>query len=366
MLRVTRTIGLILVTCALSAGVAWGVVVVAPLEAQHPDVGAVFEPTERSVTIIVRDERPYKLFVAGAQVGPGAGKGKGFYIGYATEKNEDLAPFVQAAANDALRNLGVKAGAGMTLEIVIRDFRIDLVRMSGFSPMNCIGYGILEASLKGPDGSEIRKKTLQVADWEDTVPVGSMKEVQKEAISRIFSHAAWETTASILLDEWKLTPNAAEIERLVKGLDKVKDEIPAGEQIFWLGLSRDSGDQVKDKLLSILKTSKESKLREAAAKALGRLGAAQLRDEVSRILSGDAKSGDWDTTDTEQVWYLIDSLAALGEKDLRARVPATGMNMPQKVQDLVSFRETGEIPKAGAAELEKRAKAEETLMKKRQ
>jgi hypothetical protein len=34
MLRVTRIVGLTLVTCALTSGVAWGMVVVAPLEAQ--------------------------------------------------------------------------------------------------------------------------------------------------------------------------------------------------------------------------------------------------------------------------------------------------------------------------------------------
>lgn len=363
--KAIRVAFLLFVTSILAPVWAGAKVVVGSLQRTPPNVGVLFKASDQQVSVTVRDDRADKAFVGGAILGPKADEDKGVYLGYATQGDGDLADFLRVAAEDAVGVLGMKPGSGHSLEIVVKDFRVDMYRLSGFSPMNCIAYGTLETSLRAADGSSLGSETLKLTFYENTVPVMSMKEVVSEAISRIFTHAAWQATATTLLNHLALEPDPVQIGQVVDGLDRHKEEVPARQAIFWLALARQGGPPVKDELLAILRTSDAQKVHQAAAEAIGMLGIAEAREDLLAILAGTRKAGGWDNTDNEHVWYLLRALALLGEPDLRARIPNVKLNMRSKLEDLVRFQESGAVPEVSQAEAEKLEKARKALSKKR-
>jgi hypothetical protein len=362
--KVLRVASLLCLTFVIAPIYAGAKVVVASLERTKPDVGVLFKATDHQVAVTVRDDRADKAFVGGAILGPKADADKGVYLGYATPKDAELASFLRTAAEDAVAVLGMKPGAGYSLEIVVKDLRVDMYRLSGFSPMNCIGYAALDTSLRAPDGTSLGTESLKLTYYETTVPKMSMKEVVTGAISRIFTHAAWQAASTALLKHLPLEPDMAQIGRVVEGLDRQEKEILARQAIFWLALAGQSGPPVKDKLLALVRTSEDQDVHQAAAEAIGMLGITEAKEDLAAILAG-KKAGGWDNTDNEHVWYLLRALGLLGEADLRARIPKVKINMPSKLEDLVVFQETGAFPEVTQAEAEKQEKARQALDKKR-
>lgn len=339
-------------------------VIVAPLVARHPLVGQLAAGSERGVMVSVRDERPHRIFTASGLVGPDAEKGKGVFLAYATQKEDELAPFITAAARDAVRVVGIKDGGDHGLEIVVRDFRVGLVRFSGFSPMNCIGYGRLTATLKGADGAEVKSVTLDVAFYDGASPKWGMKEVSERALSRMYSFAAWQAVTSVLRAAWNIEPDRAAVKALVTKIAAQEDEDVAREMIFWLGLLGQQDEATSAQLLAWVGSSKDQKVYQSSAVALGMLGVTGAAERLRTILSG-KNLGEWDPTDNEQCWHLIHALALLGEKDLQALMPKGKIDMRSKIDQLIGFDTSGTLPEPGAVETKERELALKELAKQR-
>jgi hypothetical protein len=355
----------VLFTFALPAAAAAGPkIVIAPLAPHRPPVGLLVEASERGVTVTVRDERPAKSFTASALVGPQAEKGKGIFLAYATQKEEELAGFMASAARDAVRVLGLKEGGDYRLEIVVRDFRVTMTRFP-FSPMNCLGYGRLTATLSGPDGTEVKSVTLDVAYYDGAVPKWSMKEVSEKALSRIYSLAAWQAVATVLRTAWGLEPDRTAVQAVAAKVDAQGDEDIAREMIFWLGLVAHGDEATTARLLAWVGSSRKQKVFQTAAEALGLLGVAEARERFQAALAG-KKLGGWNATDNEQVWYLVHAMALLGEKDLQPLVPKGEIGMRSKIDELVAFHTSGTLPGPSAAEAKEIEAALKELAKQRE
>jgi hypothetical protein len=357
---------LVLAALALcAASTARALVFVSPL-APHPvPAGLEMPKAERTVEVVVRDERPDKTFLAGSLVSASGKDEKGIYTGFGTPAEGDLATFMTAAGQEAAASIGVGRGNDFRLEIVVRDFRVDLYRRSGWSPMNCMAYGRLGIRLTGPDGAIVREAELPVAYYENEVPGMSMKEVTTEALSRLYAFAAWQATIPTLLDALGITVPAPALRHVEKLVDASKDEERAREYLFWLGLTGRGDTELRGKLLAWYRDSDKQKVHETAIEALALLGASDLRQEIRDRLAGKVKSGGWDMTDNEQVWYLLRALGLLGEKGLEAAIPASLESMRAKVVDLVRWQETGELPKPGPKELKEYEQAKARLAEKR-
>ncbi|MGH9317773.1 MAG: hypothetical protein ACRD1P_11800 [Thermoanaerobaculia bacterium] len=327
--------------------------IVAPLDHSAANVGALYPESERAVTVTVKDQRGPGQILGGGLLGP-------IYLGYVTEKDNELLDLMRSAANDTVRALGMKSGGGATLELTIEDFRVTMYRTSGFSPMNCIGYGKIQTVVRLPDGSET-KKSFNVTYFEGTVPVVSMKEVARKAVTRIYRQAAWEATAATLASSFPVEADPARVRRLLGTLDTTKDDDALRTTIFWLGLVGENDPAVKEKLFAIFRTSKTQNVRQAAAESLGMLGVQDAREEMEAILAGKRKVGDWDNTDMEEDWYLLCSLHRLGVGDLRSRIPKSEINMRRLLTELVQFKETGEIPRLSESEQQELEKARKNL-----
>lgn len=362
-LRLAAVAGFALV--AMNA--AWGftAIVVSPLKPQPVPSKPFFRATGKSVSVVAVDAREDKSFIADALIGAGAESDKGVFMGYGTPSDDDLAAFVGKAASDALPVLGYAVGSDLSLTITMRELRVDMYRTSGFSPMNCMAYAVVEVSLVAGEGVEPKRKTLRLAYYENTTPVMSMKEVTEGALSRVYSQLGWEAAAAALLDEAGPEPDAAAIASFAAALPGTKDEVAARGRIFWLGIARQPLPAVKEALDRMFRAEGEQKVYQASVEALGKLGVEDVRETIEGILAGTRKVGDWDNEDDEHVWYLMRALADLGERDLAARVPDTKLRMPSKLQDLIGFETAGTVPKispAGAAKLEE---AKKKLGKKR-
>ena len=110
---------------------------------------------------------------------------------------------------------------------------------------------------------------------------------------------------------------------------------------------------------------KDQKVHQAAAEALGLLGVTDAKEDIEAVLAGTKTLGEWDIEDNEHVWYLMRSLALLGETDLTPHMPTGEMRKRCVVEDLIHFQETGELPEVGPVPPEKIEKARQGLAKKR-
>ena len=350
-LRLHLAVGSLAILCsACSTGPR---LLVAPLDHSKANVGALYPEGEKAVTVLVKDARGPGQVLGGGLFGP-------IYLGYVSQKPDEVVELMQASANDMVRAMGMKSGVGPTLEMTIEDFRITMYRKSGFSPMNCIGYGKIQTAFRSPDGAET-KKSFNVTYFEGAVPVMSMKEVVTKAVTRIYRQAAWEVAAKTLAAGFPAEADPVQVRRLVASLDATKDDDAQRTTVFWLGLVGRNEPAVKEKLLAIFRTSKTQNVRQAAAESLGMLGIQDAREETEAILAGARKVGDWDNTDMEEDWYLLRSLHLLGVGDLRSRIPKAEVNMRRVLTELVQFQETGEIPRMTETEQQEMEKAKKNL-----
>lgn len=335
-------------------GCAGPSLVSSPLQFAPVDTGKLVAG-DRPLTVVVKDERPADAILAGGLLGPKGEEGDGLYFGYVPEKPGELAALVESAAKEAATILGFAPGAsgGPTLEIALKSFRIDLYRSSGFSPMNCAGYGLVAAKLTGPAGEPLQARDVKVAFYENTSPAMSMKEVTREALSRIYTQAAWEAIAALLVPQYALKGDPAALARVLDAMGSDKDEIRNRRRAYWLGVLGKDDPRVRTKLLDVFRNSKDPRFREGAVEALGRFGATEARDDILKALSG-APLGDWKIKDAEQAWYLVKALWMMGETDLAAKVPPPHR---KQIADEIAFLTTGELPPLGQKESQELSKA---------
>lgn len=353
MKRVVLCLTVVFVAVVLSGCSVAPRLIVAPMDRSPAKVGTVYPESDRAVTVSVRDSRGPGQILGGGMLGP-------IYLGYVTEKDTELTDVMQSAANDTVRALGLKSGGGASLDLTIEDFRVSMYRFSGFSPMNCVGYGKIQTVLRSPDGTEA-KKSYNLTYYEATVPVMSMKEVVKEAVSRIYRQSAWEAAAGALSANFQAEPDPGHVRRLLGTLDATKDDVAQRTTIFWLGLVGKNDPAVKEKLLAIFRTSKVQNVREASAESLGMLGIQDAREEAIAALAGTKKVGDWDVSDAEQAWYLLRYLGRLGVADLGSHFPKADVKMRRILTELVRFQEAGEMPRMSETEQQELEKARKNV-----
>ncbi|MBI5582483.1 MAG: HEAT repeat domain-containing protein [Deltaproteobacteria bacterium] len=269
----------------------------------------------------------------------------GVFIAYGVDPNISLGQYLEKTAAETCKTLGTDVGSGAaTLKITVSEFWIDMYRFSGWSPMNCIGYGSLTIDSR-KDGAPVSPtRSYKVAYYENTTPAWSMDEVAREAMSRIYSQAIWETLGKTLLETRSpvLDPNG--LEKLLQMIETETDDRAAREMIFWLGLVGRDDPKVKEKLLQIFRNTREQRRRQAAVEAVGMLGIQEARQDIVDILAGTRKVGYWSNDDAEEVFYLIKALANLGENNLQEYIPKQDFRARKKVEDLVGFLNTGKIP----------------------
>lgn len=313
-----------------------------PLQKTTGELPALVPAGEQTLQLEIIDNRPVKALYAGGL----SHIDSGVFIAYSADPGSDtLAQYLERTGTEASQLLGFKAGpGGSALKVTLNDFWIDLYRFSGFSPMNCLGYGTLTVAYSAGPGQPARNSNLKVAYYENTTPAWSMEEVPREAMSRIYSQTIWETVGKTLRENGSPPVDAKAVERLMQMVDAETDDRIARELIFWLGLIGRDDPRAREKLLQIFRNTQEQRRRQAAVEALGMLGVQEARADIVDILSETRKIGYWSNNDAEEVFYLIKALAYLGEKDLQAFIPKKDFRARMKVQELVAFLNTGAIP----------------------
>ncbi len=339
-------------------------VIKAPLATQGYEVGTLYPSSEQTVAVSVVDAREDRALVGGGILGPKGDEGKGIMVIYVSERDEEAQKLLESAVKQAVGVQGMKPGpGGLALELTLSDLWIEMYRYSGFSPMNCLGYVGLSVALTGAGGESLGTRSYRLVFFENTTPVGSMKEVSREAVSRVLVQAAWQATARALGEQFGLVADPARLATLTAKIDGLKDEAMARQAIFWLGLAGKGDANVTAKLRGLL-GSDAQRVHEAAAEALGLAGASEARADLEAILGG-AKRGGWDVTDLEHVWYLAHGLLLMGADDVAAKLPRKDLEPVEKLDDLLHFHATGERPPLTAAEQEKLAKELPKVAKKR-
>lgn len=360
----TRTLGLGiagLAALALATGAA-AKPIKGPLSTEAYDVGALFAPSERTVALTVTDGREDRSLLGGGIVGPKGDAGKGIMVVYLSERDEEVAKLLDAAARSALGVLGLEPGdGGAQLEVTLRSLWVDMHRMSGFSPMNCLGYLTLDTRLTSEPGAAPAERSFKLTLYETANPVASMKEVSREGVSRILQQAVWQAVARTLAEAWGLHPDPERLAALANRVGTLKEAVQARQAIFWLGLVGGGDEATVTKLRGFL-GSDEQRVHQAAAEALGLAGATAAVEDLQAILGG-AKRGGWDVTDLEHVWYLVHGLRLLGAP--AEKIPA-GLEPASKMADLLHFHASGgEAPAFTEEEEKKLAKERPKVAKKR-
>lgn len=307
-------------------------------------VERLFPVSSETVRVVARDERliPWLLGSHAGKSGP-----YNLYQGFYNENPRAVADLFEAGAREAVEVLGMKAGdGGTTLEITIKDFRIQLAPPQ-FGLPNYITYGDIRTVLKSVDGGELATGSYRVANWETS------RVAAQEVVSAAYLRAAWEATVRTLLDHFPKKPEPEAVGRLLTSLGTTPDEYRRSYAIFWLGLVARDNAAVAEKLYALFRGSEDQTTYEVAAVALARLAAPGAREEFEAMLSGSKKWKEWDPRgDAEEAFILLHSLALLGVADLGPKVPPTLQRHREKMPDLVRFHQTGEIPKPTPKEVE--------------
>ncbi|MGH9317777.1 MAG: HEAT repeat domain-containing protein [Thermoanaerobaculia bacterium] len=361
--RVALSVGILSVVSCSSP------LIVAPLPPTTAAFGLVAPTTGTSLKVTVQDRRRDSEYhgtgfiLASPIFGKGLSEmevgGGGLltpnYFGYASGDRDAVSKVFQAAAKESLDVMGMSREEGLTLELVIQDFRIDFHQVKGTTgpnkpgpatPMNCVGYGLVEAVLRTADGGELHRRAFRLTYYETNPPsfTASGLELMQACASRVYTLAAWESSVATLREHhgWKADPGRLQAQ--LGRLDGEKDPIARRKLVFWLGLTGQESEPVKERLLSLFRSEKDQAVRQAAAVSLGMLGAREIGGEVEGILSGSKPNPAWDNSDTEQVWYLLRTVSLLGTSELEAKIPKTKLFRRRNLENLARFQQTGTIP----------------------
>lgn len=319
---------------APSLGAAATIVSKLELKPVPAGVGRLFPESAQMIRVVVQDQRPPDPFVVSG-VGD-AGFGRRVLQGFYTQHPRVVPELFEAGAREAVEILGMKSGEGAVLELSILEFRVELAPPA-FGLPNFIAYGRVEAVLKSPEGEELARATHPAASWETAS--------QWEAVAAAYTKAAWEASARTLLSRFPGQPDPDAIRRLLASLDTNKNQRQRDYAIFWLGLVGREAPEVAEKLFAVFRKEPEQSVRQSAALALAMHAAPGARAEFEALLSGAQKLPQWDARDdAEEAWHLLRGLALLGVTDLAPMVPPIKRHR-DKLQDLLRFQDTGEIPR---------------------
>jgi hypothetical protein len=292
-----------------------------------------------SVTVVVHDRRSHPSLI-----GLNVSDPTNLMVVYATKTPDALARTLEKAAMDAARTLGFREGPDVKIDMAIDAFRIDAYLSSGYAPVNCIGYAVIETTLTSARGASPVSRSSRLAYWELTAGLRKAS-LGKEAISRIYTQAAWEATTRILQQEYPALPDPAAMAQAIHAATGAGDVFVRREAVFWLGLTGSGNDAVAGALASVFRTATDQEVSEAAAEAIGLVGEGSARSELEAVLAGTRRLENWDNLDTEAVWYLVKALYLLGAPDPEARVPASPhLHQREKIGELLRFLETGTLP----------------------
>ena len=330
-----------------------------PIKIQSPifslplqSVGPLFAPSDTVVKVVVKDERPEAAILS---VSRGSGKDLDFY---AAEDPGAIAKLVTWAANEALPVLGVKpADGGAALEITIQDFRVEIYSFTSFALGNYLGWGRVGATLRSPDGREVFAATYPIALYYSLNGPGP-KKLTGDSLAFLYERLAWEVTAKTLVSGLGLKPDPAQVRKLL-AFPGMKNQFVKGTAVFWAGFASEGDPAAIERLYQLFRTDKGQRVYQEAAIALARAKAPGAAEELEAVLTRKKKLEEWETNDTEQVWYLLHALGILGVKDLTSKIPRTD-NLQAELRDVVNLDETGKLPATSPGEttaLEK-AKAE--------
>jgi len=330
------------VGCSMGPRIYVGPLVATP---QADSISPLYPDTGRGVKITVEDRRGPDPLLAAGIVGPQGLSGKGIYLGFRGQTPEELQRLLDTEAADAARALGFRKGDELALDVVIDEFRLSMYRFSGYSPMNCIGYGKISTTVRSSDGSTDRRQH-SVAYFDHTLPVMSMKEVTKEAISRIYQQAIAEAVTAALTPHVKSAPDSGRLREIVQRIEKSPEDsdLLRKRLLFTLGLAGHQDPEVNRIVLASFRSGMDQRTRQAAAEAIGLLKITEARPEIEALLAGGKKIGEWDTTDVQDDFHLLRALGRLGVSDLRAHLPNVEADMKPLLDQLIAFVEKGEMP----------------------
>jgi hypothetical protein len=313
-----------------------------PAKAAEAKVGTLYPAQSKGVHLLVSDDRPNKEIIASGLIpglfGSRPENGNGRFVYYYSDDPATIGRLLEASAREAIQILGFKEGTDLTLEIKLRDLRMQTLTVSNFSPVNIMAYGHVEARLAGSDGAELARRTFNVAEYESFA-------ASKDPIGLIYSRVVWQCVAALLTDQLALKADPQSVDRLIAEVNspKNRDQNLRSSWVTWLGFASRDNPSAVEKLFSIFRTDDSQSVYQAAASALARLGAAGAREEFEGVLSGRKKLKQWGNDDPEEVWHLIHALAILKTPDFADKVPA-GLKTRPRLTNLIQFEETGQTP----------------------
>ena len=345
-LPVRSVLPLVLVPLLLPAAPASAAVMKAKLEPVPVKVGRLWAESPRTVTIVVKDERPADPLIAYGVMG--FNKLFGFY----TEDPESVPKAIQKAVTDALGVLGLKEGKDAVLEVTLKELRVDAFAPPFGALPNEIAYGRAEAALKPASG-----------EAPPPVPVRIVLYASSQ-VSVIFARIGWEIAASALPASLGLVPDPEAVRALCARLAREKEDDVLEQGTTWLGYAGGKEPVVAERLLALFRTAEDQSVYQGAAVALARLGAPGAKEEIDSVLAGKKKLPEWDPAgDAENAWHLLYALHLLGEKELAAKVPPVE-RWREKLTGLVGYLETGQVPPDDPKFAPEIAKAREKATKK--
>ncbi|MGH9368374.1 MAG: hypothetical protein ACRD3M_11935 [Thermoanaerobaculia bacterium] len=314
-------------------------------------VGPLFAAGPETIKVVVKDERPEPdvLYCT-------LGGMYGLFGGETPTKPEMVPAAMEEDAREAVEILGFKPGDGHTLEITVKDVRIDVpVRKNAFGAANFIGFARIDTALKGPDGAVLASKSFRLASWISMVE-------GKWPIPYMYARFLWEAVARTLLPQFPRDPSSEAVTAVLARLGTLKDDTERTNLITWLGLLGKPAPGVIEKLQQIFRTEEDQTLYETAALSLARLATPEVRDELLAVAARTKVLKEWDPGDAEEGWTLTYALHLMEIPDLKARAPRLTRD-PERQTQLYSFLETGEPPRRPEKLERKLAEAREKLKK---
>ncbi len=312
-----------------------------PLQKTTGELPVLIAPRVQNLQVEVADNRPVKEIYGGGL----ALIHSGVFIAYSADPGISLAQYLEKTGTEASQVLGFTPGTGGgILKVGVNEFWIISLPLHRLQSDELHRLWVAHRRLCPKSAELSQSRTFKLAYYENTTPAWSMEEVPKEAMSRIYSQAIWEALGKTVLESGSPPPDANGLGKLLQMIDTETNDRTARELIFWLGLVGRDDQQAREKLLQIFRNTQEQRRRQAAVEALGMLGVQEARAEIVDILSGARKIGYWSNNDAEEVFYLLKALFYLGEKNLQEYIPKQDFRARKKVEELVSFLNTGKIP----------------------
>lgn len=329
-----------------SAAPAAAAVVKAKIEPVPLKVGRLFVESSRSVRVVVRDARPPDPLIAYGVMGFSS------LFGFYAESADAVPKAIEKGATDALAVLGLKEGEDATLTVTIRELRVDAFAPPFGALPNEIAYGVAEAALKPAAGEALPAVSVPI------VLYGS------KAISVLFARIGWEVAGAALPGALSLTPDAEAVRSLCTRMAREKDDDLLEQGATWLGLSRTAEPAAAERLFALFRSEEDQSVYQAAAVALGRIGAPGVREEIDAVLTLKKKLPEWDPAgDAENAWHLLLAAHLLGDAELTPKIPRVS-RWREKLTGLVQFLEKGQLPPVDPKAEPELAKAREKAAKK--